>query len=86
MGRKRRLFTEHQRIALTIQQHGCTEDACDRPAAWCHAHHDQPWAHGGSTDLSNGRLLCPFHHHKAHSTNYDTHHLPNGNIQFHRRT
>jgi len=86
MGRTRRLFGEHQRIALAIQQGGCTAEACDRPAAWCHAHHDTPWTHGGPTDLRNGRLLCPFHHGKAHSTNYDTHHLPNGKVQFHRRT
>jgi hypothetical protein len=86
MGRKRRLYTEHQRIALTIDQGGCTADACDRPAAWCHAHHDIAWSAGGHTDLRHGRLLCPFHHGKAHSTSYQMHHLPNGKVQFHRRT
>jgi hypothetical protein len=86
MGRKRRLYSEHQRIALAIEQGGCTTEACNRPAAWCHAHHDTPWNSGGSTDLKKGRLLCPFHHGKAHSTSYDIHHLPNGKVQFHRRT
>ena len=86
MGRKRRLFTEHQRIALTIEQRGCTTENCDRPAAWCHAHHDIAWSHGGTTDLNNGRLLCPFHHAKAHTTSYHIHHLTKGTIQFHRRT
>ena len=86
IGRKRRLYTEHQRIALTIQQGGCTADACTRPAAWCHAHHDTPWNSGGRTDLKNGRLLCPFHHRTAHSSSYDIHHLRNGKVQVHRRT
>jgi hypothetical protein len=86
MGRKRRLYSEHQRIALAVEQGGCTADGCDRPAAWTHAHHDTPWSRGGLTDLDNGRLLCAFHHGKAHSTSYDLRHLPNGKVRFHRRT
>jgi len=86
LGRKRRLFSEHQRIALAIQQGGCTAEACGRPSAWCHAHHDTAWARGGRTDLANGRLLCPYHHGKAHSTGYETTVLPSGQVRFHRRT
>jgi hypothetical protein len=86
MGHKRRLFSEHQRIALVIQQGGCTADGCDRPAAWCHAHHDLPWARGGPTDLANARLLCGYHHGKAHSLGYRIERLPNGDVRFHRRT
>jgi len=86
MGRKRRLHTEPQRIALTVRDRGCTTLACDRPAAWCHAHHDLPWAEGGPTDLATGRLLCGFHHGKAHSPSYQTTHRPDGKVQFHRRT
>ena len=86
MGRKRRLFTEHQRIALGLEQGGCTAEACDRPAAWSHAHHDVPWSGGGGTDLANGRLLCPFHHGRAHSTGYRLTTLPSGQVRFHRRT
>ena len=86
MGRKRRLHTEHQRIALTIEQGGCTAEACTRPAGWCHAHHVEPWASGGGTSVSNGRLLCGHHHRKAHSPDYDTHRLPDGQLRFHRRT
>jgi hypothetical protein len=44
MGRKRRLHTEPQRIALTVRDRGCTTLACDRPAAWCHV--DLPGFHG----------------------------------------
>jgi hypothetical protein len=86
LGRKRRLFSEHQRIALGIEQGGCTAEACGRPAAWCHAHHDIPWTRGGRTDLANGRLMCLYHHGKAHSTGYETTVLPSGKVRFHRRT
>jgi hypothetical protein len=86
LGRRTRLHTEPQRTALTIRDRGCTTVGCDRPAAWCHAHHDQRWSEGGPTNLANGRLLCAFHHGKAHSPHYDTTHLPTGQIAFHRRT
>ena len=86
LGRRTRLHTEPQRTALTLRDRGCTTAGCDRPAAWCHAHHDTPWTAGGPTSIANGRLLCPFHHRKAHSPGYDTTHLPTGQIQFHRRT
>jgi len=41
---------------------------------------------GHSQWMANGRLLCPYHHGKAHSTAYETTLLPHGNIRFHRRT
>ncbi len=85
MGRRTRFHTEHQRIALDIEQGGCTSETCDRPAGWCHAHHDIPWSQGGDTSLTNGRLLCPFHHRKAHDPHYDMHHLPHRQVSFHRR-
>ncbi len=80
------LDTEHQRLALGLEQGGCTAEGCDRPAAWCHSHHDVAWSRGGPTDLANGRLLCPFHHGRAHSTRYDLASLPDGRVRFHRRT
>ena len=86
LGRRTRLHTEPQRTALTIRDRGCTTHGCDRPAAWCHAHHDTPWSQGGPTSVENGRLLCAYHHAKAHSPGYQTRHLPTGQIQFHRRT
>ena len=52
----------------------------------CHAHHDQPWSHGGHTDLDTGRLLCGHHHHRIHDPHYRTEHLPNGKVTFHMRT
>jgi len=86
MGRRTRLHTEHQRIALDIHQGGCSTEGCQRPPGWCHAHHDVPWSEGGHTSVENGRLLCPFHHRKAHDERYDMHRLPDGKVQFHRRT
>lgn len=85
MGRRTRLHTEHQRIALDIQQGGCSTRGCDRPAGWCDAHHDVPWSAGGGTSVENGRLLCPFHHRKAHDQHYETQRLPDGRVRFHRR-
>ena len=46
----------------------------------------QPWASGGRTDLADGKLLCSFHHHRAHDPAWQTHHHANGATTFHRRT
>ena len=82
VGRRKRLFTRAQRIALATRDKGCTAAGC-RTAAWfCHAHHDQPWATGGTTDLTNGRLLCPTHHRTAHDPRYDTRVLADHQIEF----
>ena len=86
LGRKTRFHTEAQRIALALRDGGCTAEGCDRPSARCHAHHDVPFSRGGGTSVDDGRLLCPFHHGKAHSPGYDLTRLPNGQVRFHRRT
>jgi len=66
LGRRTRLHTAAQRLALTITQKQCQHPTCDVPAARCHVHHTLGWARGGPTDLINAQLLCPFHHHLAH--------------------
>jgi hypothetical protein len=87
VGRKRRFHDPAQRLALTVRDRGCTTEGCDRPAAWCHAHHDEArWADGGGTSVAEGRLLCPFHHGKAHSPGFDMTRLADGQVRFHRRT
>jgi len=86
LGRKVRFHTEPQRIALAIEQGGCTAEGCDWPPGMCHAHHDQPWSKGGSTSVRNGRLLCPRHHARAHDPTHEMAKLPGGKIRFHRRT
>jgi hypothetical protein len=65
-GMTRRLFDRHQRLALTVRDKGCVWRGCDRPPAWCEAHHITAWSRGGPTDLANGCLLCSFHHHLLH--------------------
>ncbi len=76
LGRRTRFHTEPQRIALAIEQGGCTAEGCDWPPGMCHAHHDQPFSTGGDTSVKNGRLLCPRHHARAHDPAYHDHQLP----------
>lgn len=85
LGRKVRLHTGPQRTAMALRDRGCTAIGCDRPPAWCEAHHDTPWSHGGPTDLTNGRLLCTHHHQLAHDDHYDMRRLPDGKVRFARR-
>ena len=86
LGRRTRLHTAKQRLAMAVRDGGCTADGCDRPPAWCHAHHDEPWSEGGPTSFAAGRLLCPFHHRRAHDHRYDMARLASGKVTFHRRT
>ncbi|MGZ4456918.1 MAG: DUF222 domain-containing protein, partial [Nocardioides sp.] len=85
LGRKRRFYSESQRIALGVEQGGCTADGCDWPPGLCHAHHDTRWADGGPTDKRHGRLLCPKHHARAHDPAYTMAKLPGGKVAFTRR-
>ncbi len=66
IGRKGRLFTDPQRIARIVEQATCEHPTCDVPAAFCHAHHRTPWAHGGTTNKADLQWLCPRHHTLAH--------------------
>ncbi|GAA4486467.1 DUF222 domain-containing protein [Microbacterium panaciterrae] len=66
VGREQRLFTSKQRIALAIRDGGCRWVGCDRPASYCEAHHIDPYASGGRTDIDRGILLCRFHHMELH--------------------
>ncbi len=87
LGRSARLFSPAQRKAMAIRDAECTAEGCSIPAAWCEAHHHKrPWSHGGKTDLADGKLLCSFHHHRAHDPGWITHHHANGSTTFHRRT
>lgn len=86
LGRSRRLFSKHQRIALALTYGGCAEEHCDWPPGMCHAHHLIPWSAGGSSDLANGILLCPLHHGLAHNRRYQMKASKNGSVTFSRRT
>ena len=86
LGRRRRFHTGPQRVALALRDGGCTAEGCDWPPGMCHAHHDQPWHHGGGTDVKTGRLLCPKHHAIAHDERYTTTPTAHGKLRFIRRT
>ena len=66
MGRKTRLATAGQRLALQIEFGGCAVPGCDAPFEWCHMHHIDFWENGGVTDLDNLLPLCTRHHALAH--------------------
>jgi hypothetical protein len=86
LGRAQRLYSSGQRKALRLRDRRCRAEGCTVPAAWCEAHHLEPWAKGGRTDIRDGALLCSHHHHRAHDTRYLTQRLPNGDLRFSRRT
>ncbi|MBI2242499.1 MAG: DUF222 domain-containing protein, partial [Nocardioides sp.] len=85
LGRRRRLFTDYQRIAMLVRDRGCRAEGCQRTTG-LHAHHKTRWTDGGPTDLANAITLCPWHHARAHDSSYRTTHHPNGTITYHRRT
>lgn len=62
LGRSQRIYHEYQRQAMAVRDKKCVIEGCDRPAAWCHAHHFEEWEKGGPTDLASGGLVCPYHH------------------------
>jgi hypothetical protein len=85
LGRGKRLYEAAQRRAMAIRDKHCRAEGCDIPAAWCEAHHLVPWSKGGKTNLADGLLLCPHHHHRAHDDRYLHERTPSGDLRFHRR-
>ncbi|NYG57083.1 hypothetical protein BJ980_000006 [Nocardioides daedukensis] len=85
-GRQRRLFSTAQFRALALRDKGCTAKGCGMPPSVCHAHHDDPWSHGGPTDLARGRLLCPHHHRLIHHQGYRHSIEPDNTVTFRRLT
>lgn len=85
LGRTQRLYSPAQRTAMRVRDTQCRAEGCTVPAAWCDAHHLEPWSHGGRTDIKDGTLLCGFHHHRAHDVRYETSRLANGDYRFHLR-
>jgi Domain of unknown function (DUF222) len=88
VGRATRVVAPAQRTALTVRDGGCRFPGCDRPVAWCDAHHLRHWLHGGPTDLGNLVLLCRGHHHAVHEGGWRLDRHPDGTftaIPPHRR-
>ena len=59
-----------QRRALDIRDGRCVFPGCDAPVEWCDAHHIQPHATGGPTEIRNLVLLCRRHHGVIHRTGW----------------
>ena len=85
LGRTRRFHTKSQRIAMALEQGGCTAEGCDWPPGLCHAHHEILWSLGGGTSVEHGLLLCPRHHARAHDPRYTMTKF-GGKVAFSRRT
>ncbi|WP_169923371.1 HNH endonuclease signature motif containing protein [Paramicrobacterium agarici] len=63
LGHASREFSPKQRLALIARDgNTCAVPDCQIPAWLCEAHHIHGWKTGGRTDLSNGVLLCWWHH------------------------
>ncbi|MEO8262906.1 MAG: DUF222 domain-containing protein [Pseudolysinimonas sp.] len=77
-GRAVRLSTEPQRRALAIRDGGCIWPLCEAPPGWCEVAHIVAWASGGSTDLDNLMLLCPFHHRRFDNDGWQLEHRADG--------
>jgi len=69
-GTDSRLFTRRQRRILAVKFGGCMDPDCDRPPAWCEAHHILEWSKDGTTVIRNGILLCKYHHLLYHNGGY----------------
>jgi hypothetical protein len=66
VGRRTPVVSIAQRRAVELRDGRCRFPGCDRPSAWCDAHHIVHWADGGRTDLYNLILLCRRHHTMLH--------------------
>jgi hypothetical protein len=80
LGRTTRVVSAAQRRSLAVRDGGCVFPGCDRPVAWCEAHHLRHWLHGGPTDLANLALLCRAHHRAVHEGGWRLHRHAHGDL------
>ena len=66
VGRRTPVVPPALRRAVIVRDRHCRFPGCDRPQAWCDAHHVRHWADGGPTGLGNLLLLCRRHHRMVH--------------------
>jgi hypothetical protein len=66
VGREERIVPAGLRRALIARDSCCAFPGCNRPPAWCEAHHIVEWSRGGATKLDNIVLLCKRHHGEVH--------------------
>ena len=70
LGRESRLFSARQKLVMAVRDGGCLWPGCDRPPAYCEAHHGEHWTDGGATDCASGVLLCRYHHLYLHNAGW----------------
>lgn len=66
--------------AIVTRDEHCRFPGCDRPAAWCDAHHVIHWEHGGLTRADNLVLHCCRHHHLIHRPEWHEKLEPDGTL------
>lgn len=66
VGRRTAVVPPSMRRAVVVRDRHCRFPGCDRPQAWCDAHHIRHWADGGETAARNLLLLCRRHHRAIH--------------------
>lgn len=66
VGRRTPVVPPAIRRAVVVRDRTCRFPGCDRPHAWCDAHHVVHWAGGGPTALTNLVLMCRRHHRMIH--------------------
>jgi hypothetical protein len=66
--------------ALVVRDGHCRHPGCDRPPAWCEAHHVQHFSKGGPTCLSNLVMACNRHHHLWHDHGWELELSPDGTL------
>lgn len=83
-GREIRTVTRHLFHIVAERDRGCRFPGCDRPQAWCDAHHVVHWTppHNGETKLENLVLLCSRHHHFVHRQRWTIELHANGDVTF----
>jgi len=84
VGRRTPVVPPAVRRAVIVRDRHCRFPGCDRPQAWCDAHHVVHWADGGQTALPNLLLLCRRHHGMVHRTDGFRLHLRDGRPVFRR--
>jgi hypothetical protein len=65
-GRTTRTINRRLRRALEHRHPTCAVPGCGATRG-LHAHHIQHWEDGGTTELDNLVLVCPYHHRLHHS-------------------
>lgn len=57
---------------MVARDRQCAWNGCSVAARYCEVHHVRWWHRDrGPSDVSNGVLLCSFHHHEVHRLDLD---------------